>query len=226
MQGYVAKVEKKVSARGGSARPEFVKQRHGCCFQLLSFLHLPGGYSEKKFVDWTSTTTTASSTRTAVSSSSLSSAPLPQTRRGNPKTLIPQYSSLITYGTKKESYYALKSNILDRCSSAEFQEELKSERVRMVQQLSQPILPLASVEILKSLDHPHIVHAMETFYHHNRVFILLELCSGGDLHFAFLSLVHSRHKKLQTSLGEPYLMTLRKTKTLLQKQVSRRQVKE
>ena len=38
------------------------------------------------------------------------------------------------------------------------------------------------VEILKSLDHPNIVRAMETFDYHNRVFIVLELCSGGDLY--------------------------------------------
>lgn len=36
-------------------------------------------------------------------------------------------SSLITFGTKKESYYALKSIHLDRCTSKEFVKELKNE---------------------------------------------------------------------------------------------------
>lgn len=40
----------------------------------------------------------------------------------------------------------------------------------------------STVEILKNLDHPNIVRAMETFDYHNRVFIVLELCSGGDLY--------------------------------------------
>jgi len=85
--------------------------------------------------------------------------------KSNPKQLYSQHSSLITYGTKKETYYALKSIILDRCSSKEFRDELKNE-----------------VEILKSLDHPNIVRAIETFDYHNRMFIVLELCSGGDLY--------------------------------------------
>ena len=82
----------------------------------------------------------------------------------NPKEFHAQHSSIITYGTKKEVYYALKSIILDRCSSKEFCDELKNE-----------------VEILKSLDHPNIVRAIETFDYHHRLFIVLELCSGGDL---------------------------------------------
>jgi len=92
----------------------------------------------------------------------------PTTRQvvaNNPKKLSSQRSSLITYGTQKEVYYALKSIILDRCSSKEFCDELKNE-----------------VEILKSLDHPNIVRAIETFNYHNRLFIVLELCSGGDLY--------------------------------------------
>lgn len=74
-------------------------------------------------------------------------------------------SSMISYGTKKESYYALKTILLDRCSSADLKEELKNE-----------------VEILKSLDHPNIVRALETFDYRDRLFIVLELCSGGDLY--------------------------------------------
>jgi serine/threonine protein kinase len=38
------------------------------------------------------------------------------------------------------------------------------------------------VAILKQLDHPHIVRAIETFEHRNQIFMVMELCSGGDLY--------------------------------------------
>lgn len=75
-------------------------------------------------------------------------------------------SSLISYHARKgENAYALKSIHLDRCSSDTFVQELKNE-----------------VEILKGLDHPCIVRAMETFDFRNRLYIVLELCEGGDLY--------------------------------------------
>lgn len=90
----------------------------------------------------------------------------PKPKPVNKKQLKHQVSSsMISYGTKKESAYALKTILLDRCSSVDFKEELKNE-----------------VEILKSLDHPNIVRAIETFDYRNRLFIVLELCSGGDLY--------------------------------------------
>ena len=42
--------------------------------------------------------------------------------------------------------------------------------------------PDAVVEILKDLDHPNIVRVFETFLYKKRLFIVLELCSGGDLY--------------------------------------------
>jgi calcium-dependent protein kinase len=39
-----------------------------------------------------------------------------------------------------------------------------------------------AVEILKNLDHPNIVKAIETFDYKHQLFIVLELCSGGDLY--------------------------------------------
>ena len=62
-------------------------------------------------------------------------------------------------------YYALKSIHLERCSSQEFIDELKNE-----------------VEILKSLDHPHIVRAIETYEYQKQLFVIMELCDGGDLY--------------------------------------------
>jgi hypothetical protein len=46
----------------------------------------------------------------------------------NPKVFHTQKSSrIVSYGTKKVTHYALKSIILDRCSTPEFKEELKNE---------------------------------------------------------------------------------------------------
>lgn len=61
--------------------------------------------------------------------------------------------------------YAMKSIHLNRVTDASFVSELRNE-----------------ISILKQLDHPHIVRAMETFEHRNQIFIVMELCSGGDLY--------------------------------------------
>ena len=61
--------------------------------------------------------------------------------------------------------YAMKSIHLSRIADETFVEELKNE-----------------IAILKRLDHPHIVRPIETFNHRNQLFIVMELCSGGDLY--------------------------------------------
>jgi hypothetical protein len=131
--GYVAKVQKKDSVRGGSARPEFVaNHRHLhshpwqlCCFpSLFSFCmknnnHVPN--MKGTFIDVDPSTSSSTTNVSSLSSSGLEAS--------NPKVLHSQgsRSTLITYGTKKETHYALKSIILDRCSTPEFKEELKNE---------------------------------------------------------------------------------------------------
>ena len=66
---------------------------------------------------------------------------------------------------EKELLYAMKSIHLNRVTDNAFVTELKNE-----------------ITILKELDHPHIVRALETFAHRNQIFIVMELCSGGDLY--------------------------------------------
>jgi len=61
--------------------------------------------------------------------------------------------------------YAMKSIHLNRVSDKNFLTELRNE-----------------IDILRKLDHPHIVRAIETFEHSNQIFIVMELCSGGDLY--------------------------------------------
>lgn len=41
---------------------------------------------------------------------------------------------------------------------------------------------MMSTPVLKNLDHAHIVKAIETFEYRNQIFIVQELCSGGDLY--------------------------------------------
>jgi calcium-dependent protein kinase len=54
------------------------------------------------------------------------------------------------------------------------------------------------VAILKQLDHPHIVKAFETFDYHNRLFLVLELCSGGDLYVSIRA-------SFESSFSDPHM---------------------
>lgn len=61
--------------------------------------------------------------------------------------------------------YAMKSIHLGRVTDERYLRELKNE-----------------ISALKALDHPNIVKAIETFEHRKQIFIVMELCSGGDLY--------------------------------------------
>jgi len=74
-------------------------------------------------------------------------------------------SSMISFGTEVSVDFALKRIVLDQCRNPAFQRELMHE-----------------VAVLRSLDHPNIVRAIETYDHRNQLFLVLELCSGGDLY--------------------------------------------
>jgi len=64
-----------------------------------------------------------------------------------------------------EVTYALKTIHLDRVSDPAMIQELRNE-----------------IEILKALDHPNIVRAIETFEYHLNIGIIMELCTGGNLY--------------------------------------------
>ncbi len=64
-----------------------------------------------------------------------------------------------------EHEYAMKSIHLSRVTDDTFVQELKNE-----------------IDILKKLDHPHIVRPLETYHFKNQIFIVMEHCSGGDLY--------------------------------------------
>jgi len=73
-------------------------------------------------------------------------------------------SSSATRG-ESEIIYAMKSIHLDQVMEKEFIDELRNE-----------------IAILKDLDHPNIVRAIETFEWKGKISIVMELCSGGDLY--------------------------------------------
>lgn len=66
---------------------------------------------------------------------------------------------------KNEMIFAMKSLLLDRVARKEFIAELRNE-----------------IAILKDLDHPNIVRAIETFEWQGKISIVMEVCSGGDLY--------------------------------------------
>lgn len=67
--------------------------------------------------------------------------------------------------SENEIIYAMKSLHLDRVMQKEFIDELRNE-----------------IALLKDLDHPNIVRAIETFEWKGKISIVMELCSGGDLY--------------------------------------------
>lgn len=67
--------------------------------------------------------------------------------------------------SSSQQSYAMKSILLDQVMQDEFIAELRNE-----------------IAILKDLDHPNIVRAMETFEWRGTISIVMELCSGGDLY--------------------------------------------
>jgi len=147
--GSVARVKKRSSAIGGSARKavqERVKMEHrvDTCFRLP----LVGGLFQfclkakaDAWLDDVSVRAAAADEASVVG------------------------GGTVTTGLSSDMMFAMKSIHLSRITDETFVEELRNE-----------------IEILKSLDHPHIVKAIETFDHRNQLFVIMELCSGGDLY--------------------------------------------
>lgn len=196
--GSVAKVRKRTNVVGGSARKEiqeaFRRQKEAKkCLDIPFF-----GWFFKFCID-------GNLKQSESSLSSKNGSDRSNSKRGNGKTLEKQTSSRLrpaglwlsestTIDTNYEddndedgeadgvdnlpdqpltkgshnnhaNCYAMKSIHLSRVTDESFVSELKNE-----------------IDILKKLDHPHIVRAIETFEHKNQIFIVMELCEGGDLY--------------------------------------------
>ena len=74
-------------------------------------------------------------------------------------------STISSHSKINKQIFAMKSIHYKHVADAKFVDELRNE-----------------VELLKKLDHPHIVRLMETFDYRSKLFVVMELCSGGDLY--------------------------------------------
>lgn len=153
--GSVAKVRKRSTVIGGSARSNLQKhfrkeKRLKSCFNLP----LVGGLFQTCMEG-------------AMQLKNTNNNDYDSERSRTSSILQPASSvSLPTPDEEAAGYiYAMKSIHLSRVTDPTFVEELKNE-----------------VAILRDLDHPHIVKAIETFEHRKQLFMVMELCSGGDLY--------------------------------------------
>ncbi|CAB9514194.1 MAP kinase-activated protein kinase 2 (Fragment) [Seminavis robusta] len=76
-----------------------------------------------------------------------------------------QSSSIVSFGTSVPVDFALKTILLRKCRNDSYKQELLHE-----------------IAVLRSLDHPNIVRAVETYDYHHKLYLVLELCHGGDLY--------------------------------------------
>ena len=166
--GSVAKVRKRSSAIGGSARRglqrQFSREKRlrecasipvlGSIFKhcLGLFWNAPGHANAVDVVDdgVALNRSSASSTTSSILNRETNSA-------------VQSYEQ--DENGKYQLVYAMKSIHLSRVLDPTFVEELRNE-----------------VRILRTIDHPHIVRPMETYEYRNQIFIVMELCSGGDLY--------------------------------------------
>jgi len=153
--GSVSKVKKRDDAIGGSSRKSFVKRLHrNPCFSLPIVGPLFHFCSGNgQFREGRWTIGGRKDVFESVESPST-----------NPSgSLLRRQSSLTS--DHCDIYYALKTIHLDRIMDETYVQELRNE-----------------ISILSALDHPNIVKAIETFDFRNQLYMVLELCSGGDLY--------------------------------------------
>jgi serine/threonine protein kinase len=151
--GSVAKVRKRDAAIGGSARKDLQDHfRREKLMKTCFNVPLVGGlfnFCLKRMVKPPSDITgrhRRMSSRSSITSSVLA-----------PLGAVEDYNDL--HGEElyqNDNLYAMKSIHLSRVTDDSFVQELKNE-----------------IHILRRLDHPHIVRAIETFEHRNQIFIVM-----------------------------------------------------
>eukprot|EP00934_Nitzschia_sp_Nitz4_P000490 Nitzschia sp. Nitz4//scaffold133_size116822//66538//68818//NITZ4_003809-RA/size116822-snap-gene-0.5-mRNA-1//1//CDS//3329535402//490//frame0 len=165
--GAVVRVRKRGETVGGSARKEMQEavrrqKRNQDCFQIpfiggLFRLCLDGELKLK-----------GSSSKNAMLAPAKSSSMESPSNDSLEDTSLSGAGSIRTTGSQPSEYantYAMKSIHLNRITDQSFLTELRNE-----------------IGILRKLDHPHIVRAIETYEHRQRIYIVMEICSGGDLY--------------------------------------------
>eukprot|EP00550_Attheya_septentrionalis_P003731 CAMPEP_0198281010 /NCGR_PEP_ID=MMETSP1449-20131203/1035_1 /TAXON_ID=420275 /ORGANISM="Attheya septentrionalis, Strain CCMP2084" /LENGTH=725 /DNA_ID=CAMNT_0043976623 /DNA_START=130 /DNA_END=2307 /DNA_ORIENTATION=+ len=165
--GSVSKVKKRGHKLGGSARKSV-----GGSSKTLAKLPLVGKFFKEKTLSRANghgSTIYSEQSFDSTFSEGSGSADLTSSQRTPPGYISRKEGGLSVDKSKSsatyEVYYALKSIHLNRVTDVSFIQELENEIV-----------------ILRSLDHPHIVRPIETFLHRRQLFVVMELCSGGDLY--------------------------------------------
>lgn len=165
--GSVTKVKKRENVIGGSARQSYVNSIHGIegfCFSLPIIGHLLRHCTGKDLGHRVKRDLFVASPSSVNSERDISSASSPSSSSSNGRSLLRSPSSTLSYA-KKDLYFALKTIHFDRVTDQQLVLELQNE-----------------IDILKSMDHPNIVRALETYDYRNNSCIVLELCEGGDLY--------------------------------------------
>ena len=163
--GSVARVRKRDEVIGGSARSSIVesfkkKKKRDECFRIPLFGSLFQFCFKVGREYWEGPENISKST------SSTTSAATAASTAGSEMLLVASEDGSTTSSKReRDIVYAMKSIHLSRVKDEAFVQELANE-----------------IEILKKLDHPHIVRPIETFHFRNQIFVVMELCSGGDLY--------------------------------------------
>ena len=197
--GSVTKVRKRRNVVGGSARPHNVSTRASflcdcnpvtgtCssvpiiggmfrfCFGKRGKRRRPGGGADGmdslRSVDGTSENHMSSSSPFSSMHTNSERSAIFSSFRRKENLLTPSRHSEHLSGSlhvkrdeKIDVVFALKSIHLSRVSDPTFVNELKNE-----------------IELLRSLDHPHIVRPIEVYSYRNQIFFTMEALSGGDLY--------------------------------------------
>ena len=150
--GSVSKVQKRSSALGGSARSDFVLTERR--LKCCFGFRLPFFTGKRDAFD--ESANDIDKNTTTENSTATTRKKKYETKKST--------SSMISYG-HKELIFALKTIHLDKVRNPSLKLEMMNE-----------------IAILQNLDHPNIVKAIETFDYSNQMFLLLELCNGGDLY--------------------------------------------
>ena len=163
--GSVAIVRKRREVIGGSARKDVVdtfrrQEWEKKCFSIPIFGPLFQFCMERMSMEKVSRSMHGSDHSSPSENLTNSS-----TFRSSKRNIFTVSEQPVTSDRKYQEKYAMKSIHLSRITDEIFVKELKNE-----------------IAILKTLDHPHIVRLIETFNHRNQLFIVMELCSGGDLY--------------------------------------------
>ena len=171
--GSVAVVSKREEAIGGSSRRNIVEsfRRHHKqeqCFRtpllgpLFRFCVEDIGIGGTKKKSSHNTSDSDSSHASFISTLTASKRDL---FTASERSIVSSIEDEGSHRSTHEMKYAMKSIHLNRITDETFIDELQNE-----------------IQILKQLDHPHVVRLIETFNHRNQVFVVMELCTGGDLY--------------------------------------------